>query len=92
MHVGICNINLVVFNSASLKQKRQVVQSLTAKIRNNFNVAIAEENNDSWKDVSLTIVSVNNEVPYLSSTLSKIVDFLKRDLRVSVSDYNIEIL
>ncbi len=92
MHIGICNVNLVVFNSASLKQKRQVVQSLTTKIRNNFNVAIAEENNDSWKDVSLTIVSVNNEVPYLLSTLSKIVDFIKRDLRVSVSDYNIEIL
>jgi len=65
MQVGICNLKLIVLDSVSLKDKRSVVQSLTRKLRNNFNVSVAEENLDSWKEAHLTVVSVNTEKEHL---------------------------
>ena len=42
VHLGVCRIMLRLPDSASLKDKRQVSRSLTARIRNTFNVAVAE--------------------------------------------------
>ena len=42
MHIGVCRIMLHLPDSASLKDKRQVARSLSARIRNTFNVAVAE--------------------------------------------------
>ncbi|BAL81031.1 DUF503 domain-containing protein [Caldisericum exile] len=92
MQVGICNIKFVVPDSFSLKDKRQVTQSLFKKLRNNFNVSIAEESVDSWKDVYITVVSVNTERSHLFSTLSKVVEFIKSEPRVVLEDYHIEII
>ncbi len=92
MQVGICNLKIIVLDSASLKDKRSVVQSITRKLRNNFNVSVAEENLDSWKEAHLTVVSVNTEKDHLFSTLSKVVEFVKDDGRIILEDYNIEIL
>jgi len=92
MQIGVCNVKLVVPDSLSLKDKRQVTQSLVKKIRNNFNVSIAEESIDNWKDVTLVIVSVNSDTSFLFSTLSKVVDYIKNDLRVLLEDYSIHII
>lgn len=92
MQIGVCNIKFVVPDSFSLKDKRQVTQSIVKKLRNSFNVSVAEESSDSWKDVYITVVSVNSEKAHLFSTLSKVVDFVKSEPRVVLEDYTIEIL
>ncbi len=42
MHIGVCKIKLYLPESQSLKDKRRVLKSLIARLKNRFNVAIAE--------------------------------------------------
>jgi hypothetical protein len=42
MIIGICTLQLRLPASHSLKDKRQVLRSLTARVRHDFNVSIAE--------------------------------------------------
>ena len=50
MVVGTLTINLQVPSSKSLKDKRQVIRSLTARLRQTFNVAVAEVGDqDLWQ-------------------------------------------
>uniref|UniRef100_A0A7C4XS95 DUF503 domain-containing protein n=1 Tax=Caldisericum exile TaxID=693075 RepID=A0A7C4XS95_9BACT len=92
MIIGVLNVKCVVPDALSLKDKRQVTQSLERKLRNNFNISIGEESNDSWKDVHMTIVSVNSDRSHLFSTLSKITQFIQSEPRIILEDYSIEIL
>jgi uncharacterized protein YlxP (DUF503 family) len=42
MFIGTCRLTLHLYTSQSLKDKRQVVQSLLARVRNRFDVSAAE--------------------------------------------------
>ena len=42
MRIGICTFYLMISDSQSLKDKRQVLKSLKDKMRNKFNISIAE--------------------------------------------------
>ena len=42
MTIGFCRLELYLPAAASLKDRRQVARSMTARIRNKFNVAVAE--------------------------------------------------
>jgi uncharacterized protein YlxP (DUF503 family) len=83
MNVGVCRISLRLPENLSLKGKRQVLKSITTRIRNKFNVSVAEiDDHDLWQ-----LASLGNEV------LSKVVDFIiGARFEVEVVDYEIEIL
>ena len=42
MNAGVCKIRLHIPESQSLKEKRRVVKSITSRIRNQFNISVAE--------------------------------------------------
>ena len=42
MHVGVCQIQLRLPENGTLKDKRQVVRSVTSRTRQKFKVSIAE--------------------------------------------------
>ena len=64
--------------SSNLKAKRQVARSLTAKIRNQFNVAVAEvDDNDLWQRLTLGICCVSNDSAHANETLSRVVSFVE---------------
>ncbi|MFZ5518460.1 MAG: DUF503 domain-containing protein [Candidatus Zhuqueibacterota bacterium] len=93
MFVGICQIELFIPESESLKAKRFVLKSLKTKIQNKFNVSIAEvENNDKWQRSTLGVATVSNDKKIVDSTLNKIISFIENDFRVEVVDVSIEIL
>lgn len=93
MIVGIIQISLVIPYSSSLKEKRMVLKSLFQRVKNNFNVSIAEvEHNDFWQKSMIGVSMVGNEKPYVESVLSKVVDFVRKSNGVELADYAIEIL
>jgi uncharacterized protein YlxP (DUF503 family) len=73
MIIASCTIELFIPNSGSLKEKRFTVKSIKDKIRNQFNVSIAEVDNlDKWQRATLAIVQVSNEKKFVDETLDKI--------------------
>ncbi len=94
MNVGVCKINLRLPENQSLKGKRQVVKSITARVGNRFNVSVAEvDNHDLWQLATLGICCVSNNKRYTNEVLSKVVDFIAGSrFEVEMLDYEIEIL
>ena len=78
MHIGICRVMTHLPESSNLKAKRQVARSLTAKIRNQFNVAVAEvADNDLWQRLTLGICCVSNDSAHANEMLSRVVSFVE---------------
>lgn len=93
MIVGVLQLQLNVFEAVNLKDKRRVLLSLKDRIRRRFNVSIAEvDYNDSIQTALLGVALVTNESRFADSVLSHIVDFVRREPRVSLVDYTVETL
>ncbi len=94
MMVGVCRLTLRLPENASLKGKRQVVKSLTARIRNRYNVSIAEiDSQDSWQIASLGISCVSNSNSHAQEMLTKVVGFVRSSrLDAEVLDWQMEML
>ena len=93
MHVGVLQVEISIPDAMSLKDKRQVVKSLAAHIRNKFNVSVAEVDDlDVWRRATLGVAVVSNEAKFANQVLSKVVDHVESDFRVVLDDYGIEML
>ena len=79
MHVGICKITLRLPENQNLKGKRRVVNSVCSRIRNKYNVSIAEvDNNDSWQLATLGFTCVSNNARHADQILSNVVSYIER--------------
>jgi len=88
-------LKLVLFieNSNSLKEKRMVLHSLKAKLRNHFNVAVEQvADEDKWQKTTLAAVGVARSRQQVNSELSQVVNFIERFGNVTILDYEIELL
>ena len=93
MHVGICRIWLTIPESHSLKQKRQVVKSITDRLKNRFNIAVAEVDAlDAHQQAILGVVSVSNDSQHLNRVLSHVINFVEDTHLAELTDYEIEML
>ena len=64
--------------STNLKEKRQVARSLTTRLRNKFNVAVAEiDHNDLWQRLTIGVCCVSNDTAHAHEMMSKIVSFVE---------------
>lgn len=92
MIVGVGQIELYIPESGSLKSKRFVLKSIKTRIRNKFNVSIAEiENNDKWQRATIGVAIVSNDKKIVDSTLNQIMQFIETDARLEIVDHSIEI-
>lgn len=94
MVVGICTIQLSIPANHDLKGKRRVLKSIMAKLREQFNVSVAEvDEQDKWQAATLGVVSVANDQAYVHGLLTKVVQSLERArIDAGVEDYQIEII
>lgn len=85
MSVGLLLVDCLVEGSRSLKDKRRVLTSLTARLRREFNIALCEvEHQDQWQRSRLAVVLVNTEWPMIERSVSRIAEFIEHDRRLSV--------
>ncbi len=94
MNIGTCKISLRLPENDNLKGKRRVLQSITSRVKNRFNVAIAEvEDNDRWQIITIGISCVSNDARHANSVLSNVVDYID-SIRgdAEMVDYQLEIL
>jgi len=94
MNIGVCKVKLRLPENLSLKGKRRVLKSITTRVRNKFNVSVAEvDDNDLWQLSTLGICCVSNDKRHTDEVLSKIADFISNSrFEVEILNYDIEIL
>ncbi len=93
MVVGIATMKLYLPDSHSLKDKRGVVKSVVHRLRNKFNVSVAEvDQNDIWKNAAIGVAVVSNDKEIVERTLASIDKFVVEDGRVEVLAFEVEIL
>jgi uncharacterized protein YlxP (DUF503 family) len=87
MVIGISQISLHLPDCHSLKEKRQIVKSLIARVRNQFSVAIAEvDDQDLWQSAILGVSCVSNSGQHADEVLGHVRRYIEEtrpDLLVS---------
>ncbi|MBI4216733.1 MAG: DUF503 domain-containing protein [Chloroflexi bacterium] len=93
MHVGVCRVLFRLPEGNSLKGKRQFLRSLTQRVKNRYNVAIAEVgDNDSWQLVAVGFACVSNDPRHANEMLSKVVAYVESiGDDAELLDYEIEL-
>jgi len=93
MVVGVCRIELHLPNGASLKGKRQVLKSLKDRVKNRFNVSIAEvEDHDLWQKAVLAVACVGREQFYVKQTMNRVVGIIRGTPAVEVLHCDVEMM
>src|SRR3990167_2589548 len=78
MTVGVCRVPLRLPENGSLKGKRQGVRSLTTRLRNKFNVAVAEVgDNERWQIATIGVTCVSNDARHAREQLDHVVAFIQ---------------
>jgi uncharacterized protein YlxP (DUF503 family) len=76
--IGILGVEFYLHGNESLKDKRRVANSLKQKVRNKFNVSIAEvESEEEMDRLRLAVVSVSNEKKHLESRMTKCLSMIE---------------
>ena len=91
MVVGVLRIRLAIRGAHSLKDRRSAVKSLKDRLRNRFNVSVAEVGDrDHWQSAELGICTIGMERRILDALLSSVVEAAKSRPDVEVVDYEME--
>ncbi|MBI4289442.1 MAG: DUF503 domain-containing protein [Chloroflexi bacterium] len=94
MHIGILKVKLHLPENQSLKGKRQAIKSITARVKDRFNVSIAEVDDlDLWQVATLGVACVSTSSTFCNEVLSKVVDFISHSRsEAELLDYELEML
>lgn len=92
MVVSACRVTLHLPENDNLKSKRAVVKSVIARVRNEFNVAIAEVGElDTWQTAEIGIVAVSNSRAHVDGLIARVVSFIERlRLDFALGDFETE--
>jgi uncharacterized protein YlxP (DUF503 family) len=93
MIVGLLTLDLHIPESNSLKSKRLVIKSLIDRIKNKFNVSIAEvDANNLWQRSVIGIAYVANETVIINKVFEKIKNVVISTHPVELIDSTMELL
>lgn len=94
MTVGLCRVWLRLPQNHSLKEKRQIIKSLVARLHNKFNVAVAEvDDHDRWQMASLGITCVTTSESHAHQMMANVVAFIRSERPdAEMVDYRTEIV
>lgn len=94
MIIGVCTVTLQLIGVHSLKEKRSIVKSLLARMRNTYNVSVAEvDAQESHGRAILGIACVSASGEYARGQLDALIRWIETERPdVPVIDYEIELL
>ena len=86
-----CNMVIKLGQSCSLKDKRRVINSIKERLKKKFNLALAEVGTmNEWQYAELAMVTVSNDIRHANSVISKAINFVEKDVRIELLDYELE--
>jgi uncharacterized protein YlxP (DUF503 family) len=80
MPVATLTIELGIEHAQSLKDRRQVVRSIKDKLRNGFNISVAELDGAAplWNRATLGIAAIHDSRDYLEGQLRQVEEAVER--------------
>ena len=91
MIIGTIRISLHFPESHSLKEKRKILLSVKDRIKNKFNVSVAElEDNDLWQKSIIGVAVISNDQAHANAVLSKVSDMVNGRPDLIVTDIEME--
>jgi len=93
MIIGVLTLELSL-PAHSLKDKRQVLRSLRARLRNEFNISVAEvAEQDKWQTGVIGVVCVASDRDYAHGLLMRVIAFVEKTrLDCDLVDYELELI
>ena len=93
MVVGVCTIDLHLPGIGSLKGKRQILLSLKERIKNTYNVSIAEiDANDLWQRAVLGVACVANDGRHVNQVLDSVLNTVRANPSIELVQHHTELL
>ena len=93
MLVGLCTVELRIPEAQSLKGKRQVLSSLITRLRNRFNISVAEiDEHDLWQKAILGIAYVANDSGRINQVLEQVLNCIRANPSLDLLRSQIEVL
>ena len=78
MFIGVLKVSLFLSEPQSLKDKRRIIKSLIERLKNKFNLSVAETGYlDSWNNSELGIVCISNEASHSDRMLASAINFIE---------------
>ena len=79
MVIGCCSIKFYLHGNNSLKGKRRLVRAIKDRLKNDFNVSVAEVGDqDVWQSLRIGISAVGSDRRYMDGLLTKVVDAIDK--------------
>ena len=80
MNVGVCKLKIHIPGSQSLKDKRSVVKSLTSRLQKQFNISIAEvDDQELWQIATIGIACVSNHNYRVDDVIESVIKAIEHD-------------
>ena len=93
MTVGLCTVELFIPDGHSLKDKRRVLQSVKTRVRDKFNVSVAEVGDqDLWQKAILGLACVANESTHVNQVLDQAVNLIRAVPTIQLVRSHIQLL
>ncbi len=87
MVVGVIGWELQLFEPQSLKEKRRIVKSLKDRLRNQFNLSVAETaHQDSWQRAEITACIVATDRRRAESVMDRADGLVEREAAGRIID------
>ena len=91
--VAVGTVELHLPDVHSLKEKRHILKGIKERVRNQFNVSIAEvDHHDTWQRAALAVACVSDDSRHANEVVSKTVNFIESVADGRVIDVSVEIL
>jgi uncharacterized protein YlxP (DUF503 family) len=93
MVTGIVKIKMYSPWVHSLKEKRMIVKSMISKVRNKFNVSIAEvEEQDVHQTIILAFACIAGDTGHADSIIDHILNFMEENTESAIVDVQRELI
>ena len=93
MKIGYVSLRFFLHGNNSLKGKRKVIRAIKDRLKNKFNVSVAEVGDqDVWQSIHLGIAAVNADAQYLDGLLKQVVNFIDNMHLAEMTDCQMEII
>lgn len=94
MFIGVCTVELRLPGIRSLKAKRSVVKSITARVNREFNVSCAEvDHHDAWQTAGIGVAVITTSAVHAQQVLGHVLHWIEANRPdVMIVDHQIEII